>query len=402
MFNEERKKELDEQRKGFSLAAVFAKPRPMWAAPPFIGVFGDAFIERTTLEASGNLGWSYMVLNHALQRLQNQSFLCSEESGLDHNARVGVSDTLHVLQRSVPLFQLMLRMMKTPSDSQLLSFLRKLKKYIEAIGIGESLLLPAIIENEEMVILLERTTERLFRAVVIQTNALRGLQNHASSASSSIPFIKYRTCMIFNNIPKKNALDDVFWMSVYNMAINVRTGDMQKFYGILLPFLSGKPLESSLVESEKAAITFSENSSLENKNDGNIFEKCGEWRFPQCSETAYVRGVLEALYYMLRRRSLFIELDLSYCRLILQSSCKTFKTFFCHVLFQVHLALCMELVHMMENDLHCMLPQANGVRVCSLAIRELSHFAVKLVDRLENGYDYHNLIVIYYCNSRLF
>ena len=57
---------------------------------------------------------------------------------------------------------------------------------------------------------------------------------------------------------------------------------------------------------------------------------------------------------------------------------------------------------MMENDLHCMLPQANGVRVCSLAIRELSHFAVKLVDRLENGYDYHNLIVIYYCNSRLF
>ena len=35
---------------------------------------------------------------------------------------------------------------------------------------------------------------------------------------------------------------------------------------------------------------------------------------------------------------------------------------------------------MMQNDLHFMLPNKNGVRVCSLAIKELSHMAVQLVD----------------------
>ena len=42
---------------------------------------------------------------------------------------------------------------------------------------------------------------------------------------------------------------------------------------------------------------------------------------------------------------------------------------------------------MMKNDLGCMLPDENGVRVCQLALRELSHFAVAIVDRVEaEGY----------------
>lgn len=38
---------------------------------------------------------------------------------------------------------------------------------------------------------------------------------------------------------------------------------------------------------------------------------------------------------------------------------------------------------MMQNDLNFMLPNQNGVRVCSLAIKELSHLAVQLVDEAE-------------------
>ena len=38
---------------------------------------------------------------------------------------------------------------------------------------------------------------------------------------------------------------------------------------------------------------------------------------------------------------------------------------------------------MMKNDLSCMLPDENGVRVCQLALRELSRFAVNFVDRVE-------------------
>jgi hypothetical protein len=50
---------------------------------------------------------------------------------------------------------------------------------------------------------------------------------------------------------------------------------------------------------------------------------------------------------------------------------------------QVHLALCAELVSMMENDLSHVLPSESDVRVCELAVRELSHFAVRIVDRME-------------------
>jgi hypothetical protein len=41
------------------------------------------------------------------------------------------------------------------------------------------------------------------------------------------------------------------------------------------------------------------------------------------------------------------------------------------------------MVRMMQNDLHFMLPNQNGVRVCSLAIKELSHMAVQVVDEAE-------------------
>jgi hypothetical protein len=39
------------------------------------------------------------------------------------------------------------------------------------------------------------------------------------------------------------------------------------------------------------------------------------------------------------------------------------------------------MVKMMQNDLSYMLPNSNGVRVCELAIKELSHMAVQVVDR---------------------
>ena len=40
---------------------------------------------------------------------------------------------------------------------------------------------------------------------------------------------------------------------------------------------------------------------------------------------------------------------------------------------------------MMQNDLNYMLPNQNGVRVCSLAIKELSHLAVQVVDEVESA-----------------
>ena len=50
IFEEDRKREVEQQRKGLCLAPLFAKPRPMWMAPSFVAAFGDAFIEKSTLE----------------------------------------------------------------------------------------------------------------------------------------------------------------------------------------------------------------------------------------------------------------------------------------------------------------------------------------------------------------
>jgi hypothetical protein len=59
--------------------------------------------------------------------------------------------------------------------------------------------------------------------------------------------------MVLTDVAKKNVLDDVFWMALYNMSINFHEGDTDKFYDVLIPFLTGKPLEASLVEAENAA-----------------------------------------------------------------------------------------------------------------------------------------------------
>ena len=287
---------------------------------------------------------------------------------------------VHIMNQSSIIFKQFLKMLKTPSDSQLLSFLKKLKKLLSSVSVGDTLLLPAYVEGKELLIYLERINERIFKIVIIQTDPHWGLEFHAVSVAQSMPKISYRTCLVLNDVPKKNVLDDVFWLGVYNMAIRSHANDTDKFYDVLLPFLTGKPLEASLVESETAALAHSsQNESVDIKTDGttdlktiennikneieteiNLFEKCGSWRSPQRSKTAYVRCIFEAFHYVLRRRGLTE----------LQSN-------------QIHLSLLLELTHMIRNDLQYMLPGDNGVRVCSLALRELSRYSVEVIDEIE-------------------
>ena len=43
----------------------------------------------------------------------------------------------------------------------------------------------------------------------------------------------------------------------------------------------------------------------------------------------------------------------------------------------------MEQLVMLEKDLHVIMPQESDIRLCDMAIREISRFAVDIVDRLE-------------------
>jgi hypothetical protein len=294
MFNEERAAELAEQQKNLSLAALFPKPRPMWQAAAFVATFGDAFIENTAIEGASNLAWAFTVLNYVLQKIMSQSVILAS---LPHEARVALSDSLNVMQQSAAVFKLMLKMLQTPNESQLLSFLKKLKKVLSAIGVGESLLLPVFVEGNELIIIVQRTNERAFKFVVVQTNS-KNLSFHSVSAIAEPPAISYRTCLVLNDIPKKNALDDVFWVAVYNLCIHQHPGDMDAFYDILLPFLTGKPLENSLVEAETAAVSAAAESEDAEASKG-LF---GSWRKPQMSNATYVRCILEALHFMLVSR----------------------------------------------------------------------------------------------------
>jgi len=350
MFNEEREAEVDQQRRGLALASVFPKPRPIWFAPALIATFGDAFIEGTGFEASSCLAWSYTVLDFALQgAFKDQAHLLE---GLDAQAKQGLSDVVHIVNQSHVVFKQMLRLLKNPTESQLMSFLRKTRKLLQAIGLGETLLLPALIEEHELLIIVERTSERQFRFVIVQTDPFTGLRHHAVSPATNPPKIMYRTCMVLNGVSKQNALDDVFWMAVFNLAVHVHKGDLDRFYDILLPFLTDKPLESSLVEAEEYRLNAKASAA-------EIAKRCGDYRSPQRSKTAYVRCVLEALHYMLRARGLT------------QEDTKL-----------VHLALRTQFVSLIQNDLSFVSPDDNGQRVCEMACRQLSYTTVKLTEQM--------------------
>jgi hypothetical protein len=276
MFVEDRQKEIDEQRKGLSLATLFPKPRPIWSAPALTGTFGDAFLEGTVYEGSSLIGWSYTVLNHVLRQAVTTKDSVYLET-LSNEARGAVSDVCHVMNQSGVMMKQMLKLLRHRNKSQLMSFLKKLRNLLEGLNTGESLVLPALVENIEMVIIVIRSTDQRFRFVIVQTDPQWGLQHHPVSPAEGPPKFKYRTCMVLSNIPKKNALDNVFWLALYNLSVHVHEGDMDKFYDVIVPFLTGKPLEASLVEAELT-------EAKENSDPGAI----GAWRSPQRSRTAHV------------------------------------------------------------------------------------------------------------------
>ena len=132
----------------------------------------DAFIEKTGFEGNSCLAWTYTVLNYVLQ----QSF--SQEggqylAGLPQTTREAVSDAYHVVDQSGPVFKEMLRLLKYASKSQLMSFLRKIHRLLHNCATGHILLLPALVESKELLLLLHRTTDTTFKLVVIHSSALQ-------------------------------------------------------------------------------------------------------------------------------------------------------------------------------------------------------------------------------------
>ncbi|KAH8067982.1 hypothetical protein JL721_7202 [Aureococcus anophagefferens] len=210
----------------------------------------------------------------------------------------------------------------------LCAWLRAIKKKLTDADVGESLLLPLLVEGRELLLVVERPSERTFTVVVVATAPTRALRHHAVDAADGRK-VKFRSALVLANVPKKNALDDVFWAAAYNLAVHAHDGDTRRFYDVLLPFLTGKTLEAS----------------------------SGRGRSPQRSETAYVRCLFDALHYLMLRRG---------CR---SRDAK-----------QVRLALKAQLADFVARD-RGRRPTPNGAKVARLVATQLAYGAAKFAAR---------------------
>ena len=137
------------------------------------------------LEGGSLLSWNFNVFMHATKRMltEQQAVL----SILDDKERVALSDTFHVMQQSAIIFKHMAALLKHSNESQLISFLRKLKKLLNAVELGESLMLPLLIEYEEKMLIFERTAAQQYTFVIVETDA-ENCMYHAVSAAGKAPF----------------------------------------------------------------------------------------------------------------------------------------------------------------------------------------------------------------------
>ena len=245
MYNEELMDQINKQRKGLILSELFAKPRPMWMDPSLIGVFGDAYIEGTSFEKSSAMPFSFMSMSLALQKMitkpvnidpKNPKTIDSKTNGKEDDAfevrsgsldmlygftseqRSKVASVTNVFSTSEYLFTMAQRLLKYPNSGQLMWFLRKLRISLRSLKPGEALLLPAFVEGTETLLFVFCKPDRdgaLFRFVIITTDPNSGLKHHdvsASNGNGSDDKIKFRSSMVLDNVSKKYALDDVFWM----------------------------------------------------------------------------------------------------------------------------------------------------------------------------------------------
>jgi hypothetical protein len=131
----------------------------------------------------------------------NQGILCFNYSS---NLTLIGNLTLLVLYFAHPQskccgFQILSSHVENSEWISIASFLKKLKKILAAISVRYSLLLRLYVEGCELMLYLERVHDRVYRAVIIQTDAKMGLLNHAVSTSEAFPQISYRTCMVLEN-----------------------------------------------------------------------------------------------------------------------------------------------------------------------------------------------------------
>ena len=300
-WEKERKAELLSLQNQLRLKPIYKNPPPIWMHPVLCALFGDSFLEGTGLEG-GSLSASSSVFDVIFDHLLKTLVSCSSPDNSfpisePHSAQTIVSEfqfthtdrqTLNYVHLSIKNLKILSKkydLAKKNGAPQMVFYFKLLKKYITNLQVGETLLIPGGIGESVILYILEREQDLNYRFSVVNTNPYSGLDWHQCDPTSSPPLIKYQTVLSVKDISQEKIFDDMFWGILLKLAIlPAKENTPEKLYDLLLPYLVDKPIDQIVYESES--------------------DKYFEYRFPQKSETAYVRTMIESLYYLLKRHGI--------------------------------------------------------------------------------------------------
>lgn len=194
--------EADEEKmfENMSLQSLYKRPPPVWIHPVFLGQFGDTYISGTGLES--NSGQLYpAVAGFALaldEALKHQQFLLAGLSPSLLSGAAAVSSAMQECRDLSRLFALV------QQPQQLIFFLKKMKRKLEAVKEGEAIMLPGGIMLGQggvhpLMYVVERGANNTFRFVLINSHPLAGLAYHQIDAQHSSK-MKFKLCLAIDNI----------------------------------------------------------------------------------------------------------------------------------------------------------------------------------------------------------
>jgi hypothetical protein len=145
--------------------------------------------------------------------------------------------------------------------------------------------------------------------------------------------------MAFDNVLEEKICDNALWLLIYKVALGGSKHDRpDKIYDLIIPFVTGKPLEESALPSYDDAAT--------------------PLRSPQRSSTAYFRCIWESFHYLMLRRGL-----------------SSFNSKLVQFLFRYHL------LDMVSNDLQFTESLSDSdLRLVRMGYEQVCYVAVKLTE----------------------
>lgn len=302
--------QLEKLYAALTLQPLYKKPPPVWMHPCVLAEFGDAFLENTGLEG-GNHATTAAVYYMTMQRMLGE---CGPMylDGFDHSAKQAINALCQCMQDFKELAR---KFALVENSAQLVGFIKRFKRRLESLKEGEYVLVPSTINGQMLLFIVEYeagmtthasedkkhydahtltsmlrddVTADQFRFSVVNTSPIRGLDWHLATAETA-PKIKYKTVLSVCNVRRAKMMDDAFWSMLFKLSVygTAKRGAFDELYDWLLPFLADKPLEAILGDMQ---------------DDPAI-----SYRSPERSNTGYMRGLIEASTYLLRRQGLTVN-----------------------------------------------------------------------------------------------